>query len=155
MAPPSSAYEAPPVQARMPATTQTMRAAPGDPSRALTWLGDEKMPEPMMRPMMSDRPLRYVSVLSFSSEPPPRPPPERRPADVGAPMGAYPPAPAVELSGNKLPAKSKADETEYERPSLPRAAGLPSSRGSSSSTMDSRRDDEMLGRDETSEAAPS
>lgn len=67
-------------------------------------------------------------------------------------MGAYPPAPAVELNGKRFAEKSNVDDTEYDLPS--REAGLPSSRGSSS-TNDSRRDDDILGRDDISEAAPS
>lgn len=67
-------------------------------------------------------------------------------------MGAYPPAPAVELSGNMLAAKSKADETEYDRCILP--AGLALSRGSSCSS-DSLRDEDMLGRDDISDTPSS
>ena len=42
----------------MPATAQTISDAPGEPALVLTWLGDEKMPEPMIRPTTSDKPLR-------------------------------------------------------------------------------------------------
>lgn len=87
-----------------------------------------------------------MSVLCFSSDPPPNPPPARA-DEVGAPIGAYPAPSVVELSGNRFAEKSKLDETEYERPSLD--AGFPSSRGSSSSTRDSRREEEMLGLEET------
>lgn len=131
--------------------TQTIRDAPGDPILELTWPGEENMPEPMINPTISDNPLRYVSVLCFSSDPPPNPP-FGRAAEVGAPMGAYPPPPAVELSGNKLAEKSNADDTEYDRPSRP--AGFALSKGSSCS-RDSRRDDEMLGREDTSVTASS
>lgn len=80
----------------------------------LTWLGDEKMPDPIIKPTIRDRPLRYVRVLYFSKDPPPRPP-LGLPAVVGAPMGAYP-APVVEERGKRFAAKSNVDETEYDRP---------------------------------------
>jgi hypothetical protein len=38
-------------------------AAPGEPAFALTWLGDEKIPDPMISPTINDNPFRYVSVL--------------------------------------------------------------------------------------------
>lgn len=79
-------------------------AAPGEPALTLTWLGDEKMPDPMISPTISDSPLRYVSVLCFSSDPPPSPP-VGRPADADAPMGAYP-APVVAERGKRLAVKS-------------------------------------------------
>jgi hypothetical protein len=47
-----------------------MSDAPGDPAFLFTWDGDEKMPLPIMSPTTSERPLRYVRLLFFSSEPP-------------------------------------------------------------------------------------
>ncbi len=64
------------------------------------------MPDPMMSPMMSDRPLRYVSDLCFSRERPLR---SSGPA-TGAPSTLYPAA--VEERGKRFDAKSKAEETE-------------------------------------------
>jgi hypothetical protein len=133
-----------------------INAAPGDPAFTLTWLGDEKMPDPIINPTMSDKPFRYVSVLCFSSEPAPNPP-LARVADVGAPSGAYPGA-AVEESGKRLCANSKVEDTEEKvrawfsgRP--PRnEAGLALSSGSSRS-REARRDDEMLGRESVSVVA--
>jgi hypothetical protein len=78
----------------MPATTHTISAAPGDPACELTWLGDEKIPDPIISPTISDSPFRYVSVLCFSSEPPRPPPPPLTPLppsspdDDDAPSGA-------------------------------------------------------------------
>jgi hypothetical protein len=108
------------------------------------------MPEPIISPTISDRPFKYVKVLCFSNDPPPKPPLGLA-LEVGAPMGAYPSAPAVELKGNILAEKSKADDTEYDRFIL--LAGLALFKGSSRSS-DSLRDDDMLGRDEIS-VAPS
>ena len=45
-------------------------AAPGDPAFLFTCAGDEKMPLPMISPITSDSPLRYVRLLFFSSDPP-------------------------------------------------------------------------------------
>lgn len=64
------------------------------------------MPEPMMRPMMRESPLRYVRDLCFSREAP----------DgsvglmLGPPITEYPAA--VEERGKRLDAKSKAEDTE-------------------------------------------
>lgn len=52
----------------MPAIAQTIREAPGDPALVYTWLGEEKMPDPMINPTINDSPLRYVNDLCFSSE---------------------------------------------------------------------------------------
>lgn len=93
----------------MPAIVHAISAAPGDPAFVLTWLGDEKMPEPMMEPMMRERPLRNVRDLCFSRE---RLLMSRGPAR-GAPSTLYPAA--VEESGKRFDAKSNAEETEKER----------------------------------------
>ena len=80
----------------------------------MTWLGEEKIPDPMIRPTINDKPFMYVNVLCFSRDPPPSPPWEW-PADVGAPRGAYP-APVVDDRGKRFVVKSKADDaTEKER----------------------------------------
>lgn len=75
-----------------------------------TWLGEEKIPEPIINPTINDNPFKYVNVLCFSKEP------TDCPDAVGAPIGAYPPVPVVDESGKRLAAKSKVDETEYVRP---------------------------------------
>lgn len=111
------------------------------------------MPEPMISPTMSDNPFRNVNVLCFSNEPPPSPP-FGLAADVGAPIGAYPSPPVVELRGNRFGVKSNAEDTEYVRPCIPRPATFPVSKGSSCSS-DSLREDEMLGLDEISDIASS
>jgi hypothetical protein len=111
------------------------------------------MPEPMIKPTMSESPFKYVKVLSFSSDRPPSPP-FVLVADVGAPIGAYPPVPVVELRGNMFAAKSNAEETEYDRFIRPLFAGFTSSKGSSS-TSESRREEDMLGRDDISVGASS
>jgi hypothetical protein len=53
----------------------------------LTDPGDEKIPEPIISPTISDNPFKYVKVLFFSNDPPPKPP-LGLDLDVGAPMGA-------------------------------------------------------------------
>ena len=58
IAPPSSAKLAAPVHASSPATAQTINEAPGEPAFLLTWPGEEKMPDPIMSPTMSERPFR-------------------------------------------------------------------------------------------------
>lgn len=117
----------------------------------------------MISPTISDSPFRYVSVLCFSSEPPPPAPPAALPAaDDGAPSGAYPPAatPVVLDRGKRFEANSKVEDTEKERAWLSgrervAAAGLAPSRGSSRS-REARRDEERLGRESVSSvvAAP-
>jgi hypothetical protein len=111
----------------------------------LTWLGEEKIPDPMIKPTISDNPFRYVNVLCFSSDPPPSPPPGCA-AAVGAPMGAYA-ATVVDDKGKRFAAKSKPDETENDRPwkfGRPPAAGLSLSNGSSRSS-EAFREDDILG----------
>lgn len=98
-----------------------------------------------MSPTTRDRPLRYVSVLRFSSDAPPSPA-VCAPVAV-APIGAYPPAPAVEVRGKRFAAKSKFEETEKLRGRMPRAAGFALSRGSSCS-REALREEERLGREE-------
>lgn len=83
-----------------------MREAPYDPAFVLTWVGDEKIPEPMINPTIRDRPLRYVSDLCFSSEAPFR----SNGLELGSPNAEYPAA--VDESGKRFEAKSKAEETE-------------------------------------------
>ena len=75
----------------------------------VTWLGEEKIPDPIMSPTINERPLRYVSDLCLSRETPLR----SKGPDVGVPSAEYPGA--VEERGNRLEANSNADETEYER----------------------------------------
>ena len=53
----------------------------------LTWLGEEKIPDPIINPTMSDNPFKYVNVLCFSSETPPNAV-WSFDADMGAPIGA-------------------------------------------------------------------
>jgi hypothetical protein len=93
---------------------QTINAAPGDPAFVLTWLGLEKMPDPIINPTINDKPFKYVKVLCFSRLPPPK---AACPSDaeVGAPIGAYP-LPVVEDRGNRFEEKSKAEEIEEVRP---------------------------------------
>jgi len=97
IAPPSSAYDAAPVQASRPATAQTISDTPGDGTWLLTWLGDEKMPEPICRLISSERPFRKVSVFCRSS-PPMVPDPA---VDVGAPSGWYREPSAEEVRGTR------------------------------------------------------
>ncbi len=124
-----------------------IREAPGEPALTLTWLGDEKMPEPMIKPTISDRPLRYVKVLCFSNDPPPRAPVGLL-AEAEAPIGAYP-APVVDDSGKRFEVKSKLDVMEKELFARPLGAGLELSNGSSCS-RESFRDEDMLGRESVS-----
>lgn len=100
-----------------------------------------------MSPTMSDSPFKYVNVLCFSSDPPPKPPPGW-PADADAPMGAYP-APVVDDKGKRFDVKSNPDPTEKERAGRTAAAGFELSNGSSCS-RESFRDEEMLGRESVS-----
>lgn len=72
----------------------------------LTWAGDEKIPEPMINPMIRERPLRYVRDLCFSREAPFK----SRVLELGSPKAEYPAA--VDESGKRFEAKSKAEETE-------------------------------------------
>jgi hypothetical protein len=148
IAPPNSAYEEAPVHASMPAIAHTINAAPGDPAFALTWLGLENMPDPIINPTINDNPFRYVNVLCFSRLPPPNAvcPSE---AEIGAPIGAYP-FPVVEDRGNRFEEKSKAEETDNVRPwapGRPFAAGFRASSGSSSS-RESFREEDMPDREE-------
>jgi hypothetical protein len=126
-------------------------AAPGEPAFALTWLGDEKIPDPMISPTINDNPFRYVSVLCFSSDAPPSPPFGRVP-EVGAPRGAYP-APVVDESGKRFDANSKVEVMEKDLSGRVRTAGLELSSGSSRS-REARREDEMLGLESVSVVAP-
>ena len=97
------------------------------------------MPEPMIAPTTSETPFRYVSDLCFSNETP------LRSAGVveGRPRAVYPPV--VDERGNRFEAKSKAEETEYERWWVfgrPLAARLEEERGSSFES-DNLRDEDM------------
>jgi hypothetical protein len=83
-----------------------MREAPGDPAFELTWLGDEKMPEPMINPMIRERPFKYVNDLCFSNDGPLR----SWVGAIGVPSAVYPAA--VVERGNRFEEKSKAEETE-------------------------------------------
>jgi hypothetical protein len=72
----------------------------------LTEAGDEKIPDPIIKPTTSDRPFMNVKLLFFSRL--------CCPASTfgaeGVPSAEYP-APE-DVRGNIAPAKSKADETE-------------------------------------------
>ena len=83
-----------------------MSEAPYDPAFILTWAGEEKIPEPMIKPTIKDRPLRYVRDLCFSREIPFR----SKGLELGSPKAEYPAA--VDERGKRFEAKSKADETE-------------------------------------------
>jgi hypothetical protein len=87
-----------------------MSDAPGDPAFWFTWLGEEKIPEPIIRPTTRDKPLRYVRDFCFSKEPPFRAFVGSSTVFDGAPRAVYPAA--VEDKGKRFGAKSKADETE-------------------------------------------
>ena len=116
IAPPNSAYEAAPVQASKPAIAQTMSAAPRDPALELTAAGEEKMPEPMIKPTTSESPFKKVKLLFLSKL---CWAPDSKPWGVpGVPSGAYPPAPEA-LRGKSALLKSKALETEKLRLSMP------------------------------------
>lgn len=83
-----------------------MREAPYDPAFVLTCVGDEKIPEPMINPTIRDKPLMYVSDLCFSSDAPF----SSNGLELESPNAEYPAA--VDESGKRFEAKSKAEETE-------------------------------------------
>jgi hypothetical protein len=91
-----------------------MIEAPGEPTLTLTWLGEENIPDPIIKPTISDRPFKYVNVLCFSNDTAPKPPAVPL-ADADAPRGAYP-SPAVDERGKRFDAKSNVEETENVRP---------------------------------------
>lgn len=66
-----------------------------------------------MRPTTSETPLRNVSDLSFSNEPPFNVDVGSKCAAVGAPSAVYPAA--VVDKGNRLAEKSKVEPAEKER----------------------------------------
>ena len=114
----------------------------------------------MIKPTTRDKPFRYVKVLFFSRFcSVPRLSRDSETAD-GLPNAVYPPA--VDERGNRAGVKSKAEDTEYERPprSASRAAGFALSKGSSFS-RDSLREEDMpdledvsdVGRSSCSESA--
>lgn len=78
----------------------------------MTLAGDEKMPLPMIRPTTNDRPLRYVKLLCLSKLCAPL----SKFGVLGVPNDVYP-GPEDE-SGNRELLKSKAEDTEYDRPPL-------------------------------------
>ncbi len=55
-----------PVQAKQPATTQTIKLIPTLPALRFTNAGELKIPLPICRPTTRLRPLRYVTVFIFS-----------------------------------------------------------------------------------------
>jgi hypothetical protein len=126
----------------MPATTQTIKDAPGDPAFLFTCDGEEKMPLPITSPMTSDSPFRYVRLLFLSNEPPLSALVGSSAGFDGAPNAVYPCA--VLDRGKRFGAKSNAEDTLYERlcrgllGSWP--AGFSSLNGSSSS-KESLRDE--------------
>jgi len=65
----------------------TAKDAPGEPAFKLTWLGEEKIPDPIINPTISDSPFIYVNVLCFSKFPAPNPVNPLEGA-IGAPIGA-------------------------------------------------------------------
>jgi hypothetical protein len=97
----------------------------------------------MIMPTIRDNPLRYVKLLCFSNDPSANPACLSSDAVEGAPKGAYPPA--VDERGKRFEAKSKADETEYDRPwgmrEEPPFAGFKEESGSSSSSDNFREED--------------
>jgi len=112
------------------------------------------MPLPIIRPMTSDNPLRYVKLLFLSNEPPLSALDGSKAGFDGAPKAVYPCA--VLESGKRLGAKSKAEVTLYERLCLCRGlfaswrAGFSSDKGSSSS-KDNRREDGAPEEEDSSE----
>ncbi|KAI7506242.1 hypothetical protein KC367_g1 [Hortaea werneckii] len=83
-----------PVQASRPEMSQIISEAAGEPALEVTEAGEEKMPEPMMRPMTRERPGRDVLLRRYLVVPPPG---------------------AEEESGKRVGLKSKALEMERRR----------------------------------------
>jgi hypothetical protein len=105
-----------------------------------TLAGLEKMPEPIIKPMTRLRPFRYVRDLCFSKDPPLRACVASNPPAVGVPIAVYPPL--VWDRGKRFEAKSKAEETEYERSCLPLVAPFaPDGAKGSSSENESFREE--------------
>ena len=71
------------------------------------------MPLPIISPTTNDSPLRYVKLLFFSNEPPLSAFDGSKAGLEGAPSAVYPCA--VLERGNRFGAKSKAEDTLYER----------------------------------------
>jgi hypothetical protein len=108
----------------------------------------------MIKPTTRDKPFRYVKVLFFSRFcSAPRLSRDSETAD-GLPSAVYPPA--VDERGKRAGVKSKAEDTEYERPprSALRAAGFALSRGSSFS-RDSLREEDGPDREDVSDVGRS
>jgi hypothetical protein len=100
----------------------------------MTWPGEEKIPDPMINPTISDSPFKYVKVLCFSKDTPPSPVAGSDGA-IASPIRAYPLA-EVDDSGKRLDVNSNADDMENVLlcpAGLPSAAALCESKGSPAS----------------------
>lgn len=105
-----------------------------------TLAGLEKIPEPIISPITRLRPFKNVKLLCFSSDPPLRTCVASSPPAAGVPMAVYPPL--VCERGKRFEAKSKAEETEYERSCLPLVAPFaPDGARASSSEKESFREE--------------
>lgn len=76
----------------------------------MTWPGEENIPDPIISPTINDSPFKYVKVLCFSNEPPPKAVAGFDGA-IASPIRAYP-LPVVEDNGKRLDVNSNADDIE-------------------------------------------
>lgn len=122
----------------------------------MTWPGEEKIPDPMIKPTINDSPFKYVNVLCFSNDTPPNPVAGSEGA-IASPIRAYPLA-VVDDNGKRLDVNSKADDTENVLlcpAGLPSAAALCVSKGSSASSESFREEETPCDELESVEARPS